>query len=118
MTPEKHAALVTFLMRSVPRLYRVAFMPDATADLVYAECAICPTYAGRRPHGCALELVNMAADLRIRFQDYRALDWPTAIRVLRQLVRIDRRLYLMSIGTRLADGRVIEGEPIASAYPA
>lgn len=94
--PDRHAEIVSFLIRQVPNAWRVIFQPQF---YIYDERDI------RR----AGVLEDRSADLRVRFQS--ETDWQAINEIIRRLLDFDARLCRMSIGVRI-DGRNIYGESI------
>lgn len=111
LTPDRHAAIVAYLLKGYTRqmrtAYRVLFMPT---QYLFDDCTVCPTLAGKYPHAnCGLSLMIEMDGLRLAFQ--KARDWDTAKRIIQELIRKDDQAYRMSIGVQIGD-RKIMGEAV------
>lgn len=96
VTLDRHAELVSFLIRQVPNVWRVIFRPS-----IYVFDERDQQYASR--------LQAQWAELRVRFNS--ETDWHSINEIIRRCLDIDARLCRMSVGVRI-DGRTIYGESL------
>ena len=96
LNADRHAELVSFLIRQVPSAWRVIFQPS-----IYVY--------DKRDQQTASGLEAQWAELRVRFQS--ETDWHHINEIIRRCLVIDRRLCRMSIGVQI-DDRVIYGEAV------
>jgi len=94
LTPDRHAEIVSYLIRQAPNAWRVLFRPSI---YIYDH----------RDQVRASQREARAAELRVRFNGEK--DWDGANEIISRLLNIDATLCRMSIGVRI-DGRDYYGE--------